>query len=117
MSQHVASSEAPTGVDHAHNDRRDRDPIMTDDHFSLRFGNPIQEVHDAPVHAVPSFAPSKEAAGHVSAFAASAEDISPPKDAVHATPTHHESPFMTDRDTSSYADFYHKDGRVKELDH
>ncbi|KAI8977315.1 hypothetical protein BDF20DRAFT_836132 [Mycotypha africana] len=37
-----------------------RDPIMQDDHFSLRFGNPIQVIHDFKTHKADTFEPTKE---------------------------------------------------------
>ncbi|ORX53218.1 hypothetical protein DM01DRAFT_1374660 [Hesseltinella vesiculosa] len=103
-------------------DSFDRDPIMRDDHFSLRFGNPIQEIHDAAKPTITSFEPSKDTPAVVPTIAPSPLDQEEQYHNVNNSNllcgrTHHEGPYMTDRDASSFAEFYHKEGRVNEIDH
>jgi hypothetical protein len=88
-----------------------RDPIMEDDHFSLRYGNPIKEIHDAPKHEIDTFEPSKT---HVSGTLASA--VGSECNRNKATLTRTDSGFL--RDTTFCAEFKHnKSGKVEEIDH
>ncbi|KAI7903111.1 uncharacterized protein BX663DRAFT_509594 [Cokeromyces recurvatus] len=88
-----------------------RDPIMEDDHFSLRFGNPIQVIHNIKKHEIDTFEPTKN---HVSGALASTIG-----DALHdkrptLKPNH--SSFL--RDSTICSEFYHdKKGGVKEIEH
>lgn len=43
-----------------HDNNKPRDPVLQDDGFSLRFGNPIQEIRDTPRREPDTFEPSKE---------------------------------------------------------
>jgi hypothetical protein len=88
-----------------------RDPIMEDDDFSLRYGNPIQIIHDAQKHKVDTFEPSKE---HVSGtLAIEIGDVST-NDNKNKKPI----PCSILRDSTICSDFYHnKDGSVSETEH
>jgi hypothetical protein len=80
-----------------------RDPIMNDETFSLRFGNPIQVIHDSQPVSFPKHHDSSDET----------------KDTHNddATSTTHTRNNMV-RDVASFADFYHsKEGRVDEVDH
>lgn len=92
-----------------------RDPIMNDAKFSLRFGNPIQVIHDSkpppaasfPMQHVSSYVPSETKDTHDS-------KVGP----TSAPPPHPISHSNMTRDAASFADFYHsKEGRVDEVDH
>ncbi|KAI8989964.1 hypothetical protein BDB01DRAFT_718120 [Pilobolus umbonatus] len=82
-----------------------RDPIMTDDHFSLKYGNPIQEIHNAPTHAIDNFKPT---------------DNHLPTHMVGTLPAKNsrmQSPSYV-RDTTLNSEFYHdKSGKISEIDH
>ncbi|SAM02722.1 hypothetical protein [Absidia glauca] len=77
-----------------------RDPIMNDEKFSLRFGNPIQVIHDSqPAGSLPTH--------HVDNTHHGPTKAPPPRPHNNKT-----------RDAASFADFYHsKEGRVDEVDH
>lgn len=87
-----------------------RDPIMEDDHFSLRYGNPIKVIHDTPKHKIDTFEPSKD---HVSG--ALAEAIGDTlKERVPLVKN--SSSFL--RDAALYSEYKHnKDGSITEIDH
>ncbi|ORZ17233.1 hypothetical protein BCR42DRAFT_414180 [Absidia repens] len=110
-----------------------RDPIMDDDTFSLKFGNPIKIIHDiqpsnatAPtsMHHVPSYLPS---------LSTSSDGSEDEHDHYRTTATHHpqsdkkstsslhsraSSSSSVERDVANFAEFYHnQDGRVNEIDH
>ncbi|KAI9480591.1 MAG: hypothetical protein EXX96DRAFT_563412 [Benjaminiella poitrasii] len=88
-----------------------RDPIMEDDHFSLRFGNPIQVIHDVKKHEIDTFEPTKE---HVPGVLAGAIG-----DTLHdkrPLPRANNSSFL--RDSTFCSEFYHdKKGGVNEIEH
>lgn len=88
-----------------------RDPIMEDDHFSLRYGNPIKVIHDIPKHKVDNFEPTKD---HVPvALAEAIADKIQPKRAPLAKSN---SSFL--RDATACSEFYHnKNGSVTEVEH
>ncbi|KAF7732009.1 hypothetical protein EC973_007114 [Apophysomyces ossiformis] len=86
-----------------------RDPILEDDHFSLRYGNPIQVIHDTPRHTIDTFEPSDP---YVPAPVVAM--LGTEKREEHKT-LKKSSSFI--RDTTSFADFCHKDGGVTEIDH
>ncbi|KAI8375504.1 hypothetical protein BD560DRAFT_392511 [Blakeslea trispora] len=87
-----------------------RDPIMEDHEFSLRFGNPIQVIHDAEKHAIDSFEPTSD---HVPGSLASS--IGDKISAHKKTPMKKQGSF---RDWSSCSDFYHnQNGTVSEFEH
>ncbi|OBZ83534.1 hypothetical protein A0J61_08416 [Choanephora cucurbitarum] len=90
--------------------KEERDPIMEDNEFSLRFGNPIQVIHDAEKHPVDSFEPT---ANHVpGSLASSIGDII---SARKKAPLKQQGSF---RDWSSCSDFYHnQNGTVSETEH
>lgn len=88
-----------------------RDPIMEDNEFSLRYGNPIKVIHDVQKQKIDTFEPTKN---HVSG--ALANTIS---EAIHenhkAIPNTNASAL---RDTTICSEFYHtKHGTVTEIDH
>ncbi|KAI8342397.1 hypothetical protein BC941DRAFT_412627 [Chlamydoabsidia padenii] len=110
------------------NHPKDRDPIMNDESFSLRFGNPIQVIHDSrpssrstsPVRHVPHYIPTSEDEKnnkqHLHSDQKQPDDgtMAPPSPTLTRTPS---SSNIT-RDVGSFADFYHsKEGRVDEIDH
>ncbi|KAI8342631.1 hypothetical protein BC941DRAFT_413352 [Chlamydoabsidia padenii] len=92
------------------NHPKDGDPIMNDESFSLRFGNPIQVIHDSrpssrstsPVRHVPHYIPTNDGT------------MAPPSPTLNRTPS---SSNIT-QDVGSFTDFYHsKESRVDEIDH
>ncbi|CDS08779.1 hypothetical protein LRAMOSA10140 [Lichtheimia ramosa] len=89
-----------------------RDPIMKDDHFSLRYGNPIQVIHDRPKPHQESFEPSKDHAPvTISPIINTTSNLEPPKES-----TIKKAPSF-ERDCTSFAEFVHKGGVVSEIDH
>ncbi|KAI7889893.1 uncharacterized protein EV154DRAFT_268558 [Mucor mucedo] len=88
-----------------------RDPIMEDDHFSLRYGNPIQVIHDIAPHKIDTFEPSKE---HVSG--ALAESFGEREKKKRVPLAKNSSSFL--RDATLYSEYKHnKDGSITEIDH
>jgi hypothetical protein len=89
-----------------------RDPIMKDDQFSLRYGNPIQVIHDVQKQKIDTFEPTKE---HVSGTLASAiGDVL----ATEKKPLTREDSTSFIRDPTVCSDFYHnKNGSVSETEH
>ncbi|KAI9321549.1 hypothetical protein BX666DRAFT_1850228 [Dichotomocladium elegans] len=89
-----------------------RDPIMTDDHFSLRYDNPIQVIHDAPKPETLDLEPSKT---HIpiplTGAVTSTPNLKPPK----STPLKKLPSF--ERDTTTFAEFVHHGSCVDEIDH
>ncbi|KAI9282672.1 hypothetical protein BY458DRAFT_496947 [Sporodiniella umbellata] len=84
----------------------ERDPIMEDEGFSLRYGNPIQIIHDTPKHTVETFEPSKE---HALPSIASLQTAEPSR--VTGT----SSPSVRDSTCNEY--FHNPQGTVTEVDH
>ncbi|KAG1468368.1 hypothetical protein G6F56_003869 [Rhizopus delemar] len=82
-----------------------RDPIMEDDHFSLRFDNPIQIIHDSPKHAVDPFEPSK---GHSPLLPQLQEE----RPSLQKKKSSH-----IVRDTACNDYFHNKNGTIDEIDH
>ncbi|KAI8066255.1 uncharacterized protein B0P05DRAFT_553582 [Gilbertella persicaria] len=93
-----------------------RDPIMEDDHFSLKFGNPIQVIHDTERHKVDNFEPTKE---HVTgSLASSIGDAIATHKKEHQKPPLKQHSSSSFRDWSSCSDFFHnKNGSVSEIEH
>lgn len=88
-----------------------RDPIMEDDHFSLRYGNPIKVIHDIKQHKVDNFEPTKD---HVPS--ALAEAIGAKEHPKRAPLVKNNSSFL--RDSTICSEFYHnKNGGVTEVEH
>ncbi|KAI8384376.1 uncharacterized protein BYT42DRAFT_258736 [Radiomyces spectabilis] len=88
-----------------------RDPIMEDDHFSLKFGNPIQLIHNIPKHTYETFEPTKDHLPSTLATVLSTGDAAPTKDRPSSARS------QSYRDSTSVAEFVHKDGSVAELKH
>ncbi|KAL9546052.1 hypothetical protein MBANPS3_006852 [Mucor bainieri] len=92
-----------------------RDPIMEDDHFSLRYGNPIKVIHDIKQHKLDDFEPTKD---HVSGTLASTIGDALTNDKKQQKPplTKSNSSFL--RDSTICSEFYHdKKGGVTEVEH
>ncbi|KAI9354240.1 hypothetical protein BD770DRAFT_445240 [Pilaira anomala] len=90
-----------------------RDPIMEDNRFSLRFGNPINVIHNTPKHQVDSFEPTKE---HIpgSVIEAIGDTLNEKKQ--RAPLTKNNSSYL--RDATLYSEYVHnKDGSITEIDH
>lgn len=89
-----------------------RDPIMEDDHFSLRYGNPIKVIHDIPKHKIDTFEPTKD---HIpGALAEVIGDTFKEKKRVPLAKK--SSSFL--RDAALYSEYVHnKDGSITEIDH
>ena len=98
----------------AHHDAG-RDPIMEDDHFSLRYGNPINVIHNIKQHKVDDFEPTKD---HVPFALAETigENIAQKQHEKRAPLLKSNSSFL--RDSTICSEFYHnKNGGVDEIDH
>jgi hypothetical protein len=98
---------------HSPNTER-RDPIMEDDHFSLRYGNPIQVIHNVQKHKIDTFEPTK---GHVPGALVEAIGTKEQEDKKKRAPlTKNNFSFL--RDSTICSEFYHnKNGSVTEVDH
>lgn len=93
----------------------ERDPIMEDDHFSLRYGNPIQVIHDIKKHEIDTFEPSKN---HVSgSLTNSVGDLLTSEKQKKRIPLNKRGSSF-ERDSTICSDFYHtKNGSVCETEH
>lgn len=92
-----------------------RDPILEDNHFSLRYGNPIKVIHDIPKHEIDTFEPTKE---HVPGALAEAigDTLANDQKKKRIPIQRNDSSFL--RDSTLYSEFVHnKDGSVTEIDH
>ncbi|CAO3617418.1 unnamed protein product [Cunninghamella blakesleeana] len=103
----------------AHHHTYNRDPIMEDEGFSLRFGDPIDIIHNTQKREPESFEPSHEPSLIIPTIANSPEnDITVNKNNQGGGGSISHIAASAIRDTSSIADFYHqKDGTVNENDH
>lgn len=108
----MASTNSPHHTPHTEK----RDPIMEDDHFSLRYGNPIKVIHDIQRHEIDTFEPTKD---HVPGSLAEAvgDAITNNKNSGKRAPLlKNDSSYM--RDSTSCSEFYHnKNGSVTEIEH
>jgi hypothetical protein len=91
-----------------HHHPENRDPIMEDNHFSLRYDNPIQVIHNAPKHEVDEFAPSKHYMPPSLLNAIEQEE---------GRPVLKKKSSSVIRDTSCNEYFHNKNGTVGEIDH
>ncbi|KAG0748642.1 hypothetical protein G6F57_002326 [Rhizopus arrhizus] len=89
-----------------HHPTENRDPIMEDDHFSLRFGNPIQIIHETPKHEIDPFEPSKNHMPTLLAGVLKEEERVKKKEVGTII-----------RDTTCNEYFHNKNGTVDEIDH
>ncbi|CAO3586135.1 unnamed protein product [Absidia cylindrospora] len=112
-----------------------RDPIMDDDSFSLKFGNPIKIIHDiqpsnttvpTSMHHVPSYQPSLSTSSDVSEHEHDYDHYKtstanhPQSDQKTTSSLHSRasSTSSVERDVANFAEFYHNhNGRVNEIDH
>jgi hypothetical protein len=91
-----------------------RDPIMEDDHFSLRYGNPIKVIHDIQKHKIDTFEPTQN---HVPAALAEVVADSLQKDKTQQKPPLLKSNSSYLRDSTICSEFYHnKNGSVAEVE-
>lgn len=96
---------------HHHRVVENRDPIMEDNEFSLRFGNPIKVIHDAQKQKIDTFEPTKN---HLSG--ALANTIC--ETALHENHKPAPNTNASIRDTTICSEFYHtKQGTVTEIEH
>ncbi|CEP08217.1 hypothetical protein [Parasitella parasitica] len=109
----MSTTNTPHSIHSPH--AESRDPIMEDDHFSLRYGNPIKVIHDIKKHKLDDFEPTKE---HVSgALASTIGDALTSEQKQQKPPlTKNNSSFL--RDSTICSEFYHdKKGSVTEVEH
>ncbi|KAI9308415.1 hypothetical protein BJ944DRAFT_260278 [Cunninghamella echinulata] len=100
---------------HQHHHTYNRDPIMEDEGFSLRFGNPINIIHNIQKHEPESFEPSHEPSFIVPTIVPNSENDTAIDSPLTKNDQHSSN---ATRDASSFADFYHQnDGTVNEIDH
>ncbi|KAG1151744.1 hypothetical protein G6F37_006264 [Rhizopus arrhizus] len=92
-----------------HHHTENRDPIMEDDHFSLRFGNPIQIIHETPKHEIDQFEPSKN---HMPTLLAGVL-----KEEGGGGGMKKKEQGTIIRDTTCNEYFHNKNGTVDEIDH
>ncbi|KAI9015653.1 hypothetical protein CLU79DRAFT_765231 [Phycomyces nitens] len=107
-STHDIHNDSTSNTEHHHMPSEDRDPVLLDDHFSLRYGNPIKIIHDTPKHAIDTFEPSKD---HLPPIFAQNLKSTPCQDSGH---TCHKNSRKPQRDPLSCSEFYHVNGVVEE---
>lgn len=92
-----------------------RDPVLKDDHFSLRYGNPIKVIHDMPKHPIDTFEPTKEHMPPAISGASLAGSSFHPEEQQQSPKNLGNEPSR--RDPTNFAEFFHKGDRVEEIDH
>ncbi|KAI8093503.1 uncharacterized protein BX664DRAFT_372392 [Halteromyces radiatus] len=104
----------------SHLPSQSRDPIMDDDKFSLRFGNPIQEIHNTNPSKATTFTPYQNLNAPSIIYNGTEKTQHAPKSTNKSNHTmfHPSLSSSINRDVGNFADFYHKtNGRVDEIDH
>ncbi|ORZ03098.1 hypothetical protein BCR43DRAFT_35731 [Syncephalastrum racemosum] len=96
-----------------HHNENERDPIMGDDHFSFRYDNPIQTIHDMPTHSVADLTPTAQ---HIPVNISSVLSQESEKPGLKR-PDMKRSEASRERDSTTFAEYYHEGGQIEEIDH
>lgn len=86
---------------------------MSDDHFTFRYGNPIQTIHDMPKHSAADLKPTgQHIPANISSLISQESEQSAQK-----RPDMKRSEASRERDSTTFAEYYHEGGQIEEIDH